>query len=144
MKYQAKVDIWIRVLLYVILSMFFALIFFVPNEERYVIVIVTLSLAIIIFPLLYGYYEMRGEYLYIRKSIFTKKIPYDKIKSLKLCKNFKSRYPMTLERIEINEHDKGSIRGTTYIGPKNRDDMLCELKKRRNNLNNKNGRTKER
>ncbi len=133
MKYQAKVDIWIRVLLYVILSMFFALIFFVPNEERYVIVIVTLSLAIIIFPLLYGYYEMRGEYLYIRKSIFTKKIPYDKIKSLKLCKNFKSRYPMTLERIEINEHDKGSIRGTTYIGPKNRDDMFCELKKRCHN-----------
>lgn len=78
MKYQTKVDMWIRVLLYVILLMFFSLIFFVPKEEIIVIVIVTLSLALIIIPLFFGYSEMRDDYLLIRKSIFTKKIPYEK------------------------------------------------------------------
>lgn len=134
MKYQTKVDMKIRMLLYVILLLFFTLAFFVPKEEVYVIVIVTLSLAIIIFPLFYGYCEIRDDYLFIRMNIFTKKVPYDKIKSLKLCKNWKSRYPMTRERIEIKEHNKGFIRGTTYIGPKNRDDMYCELEKRCHNL----------
>lgn len=134
MKYKMKVDMWVRVILYVILLSFFTLIFIVPKEEIIVIVIVTLILAIIIIPLFYTYYELRNEYLFIRISIFTKKIPYDKIESLKFCKNWKSRSPMTKERIEIKEHDKGFIRGTTYVGPKNRNDMYTELEKRCCNL----------
>jgi hypothetical protein len=134
MKYQAKVDLWVRLLLYVILLMFFTLIFFVPEEEIIVIVIVTLSLALIIIPLFFTYYEMREDFLFIRISVFTKKISYDKIKSLKLCENWKSRSPMTRERIEIKEHDKGLIRGTTYIGPKARNDMYYKLVERCRNL----------
>jgi len=134
MKYQAKVDNWIRVILYIILLTFFTLIFFIPKAEILVIVIVTLSLVLIIFPFFYGYYELTDEYLFIRKSIFTKKILYINIKSFKLCKNFKSRYPMTKERIEIKEYKKGTIKGTTYIGPKDRDSMYSELENRCHNL----------
>ncbi len=134
MRYQMKVDMWIRILLYLILFAFFTLVFFVPKEEIYVIVIVTLSLAILIFPLFYTYYEMRDNHLFIRISIFTKEIPYDNVKSLTLCENWKSRSPMTRQRIEIKEHNKGLIRGTTYVGPINRDEMYNELKKRCANL----------
>jgi len=106
----------------------------VPKEDIFVIVIITLSLAIIIIPLLYGYYELTDEYLYIRKSIFAKKSLISIFSLLNFVKTSKSRYPMTRERIKINEHEKGNIKGTTYIGRKNRDSMYSELKKRCHNL----------
>ena len=41
---------------------------------------------------------------------------------------------MTVNRIEIKEHDKGYIRGTTFIGPKDREEFFDELKRHCHNL----------
>ncbi len=41
---------------------------------------------------------------------------------------------MTHERIEIKEHDKGSVMGTSYIGPEDRETFYEELKRRCFNL----------
>jgi uncharacterized membrane protein YobD (UPF0266 family) len=76
------------------------------------------------------YYEFRNEYLYCRSGPFFEKIPYDKIKSVKLCENMLSSMALSSKRLEISQHGKGYITGTTMISPVNRDDFLSELKKR--------------
>lgn len=91
-------------------------------------------MAIIIVPLFYGYTELTDEYLVIRLGVFRQRIKYEKIKSIKLCKNWLSSMAMTSKRIEIKEHKKGYVFGTTYIGPKNREEFFYELKRRCYNL----------
>jgi len=125
MKYQAKVYTWIRVILYIILLIFFTLIFFVPKAEILVIIIITFSLAIIIFPFLYRYYELTDEYLYIHKSIFTKKILFINIKSFILCKNFKSRYPMKMKESKLKNTKKELLKGLLTLDRKT--EILCTV-----------------
>jgi uncharacterized membrane protein YdbT with pleckstrin-like domain len=80
------------------------------------------------------YYELREEYLYCRSGPFFEKIPYDRIKSVKLCENLFSSMALSSKRIEICQHDRGFITGTTYISPVNREEFLEELKRRCTNL----------
>ena len=134
MRYKLKIDFWLRAMLHFIVLMFVPIIFIVPAEERYIMVIMTALMAIIIYPLFYGYYEFRDEELYMQISVFHAKVKYENIKSIELCKNWKSSMAMCYERIEIKEHNKGYFLGTTNLGPKEREEFYYELKRRCFNL----------
>lgn len=74
-----------------------------------------------------SYYEFRDDYLYCRSGPFVEKIVYDKIKSVKLSQNMLSSMALSWKRIEIRQHDKGYITGTTYVSPENREMFITEL-----------------
>ena len=78
--------------------------------------------------LYFGTYYVFGDTVLIcRSGPFSEKIPYAQIKSLRLCENFMSSMALSRERIEIKQHSKGYITGTTYISPVNREHFLSEL-----------------
>ncbi len=81
------------------------------------------------------YYELRDEYLYCRCGPFSEKITYPKIKSVKLSRNMLSSMALSLDRIEVKQHGKGYVLGTTYISPENREQFMNELISRCKNLN---------
>lgn len=134
MRYKHKVDWWIRLILIGTVVMYLPIFFIVPEDEMYIIVISTVVTGLIIFPFFIGYIELDDEYIIIKLHIFKQKIAYDNIKSIRLCNNMLSSMAMTSKRIEIKEHNKGFIRGTTYIGPENREEVYAELKHRCYNL----------
>lgn len=134
MKYKMKIDLWINILLNASVLMFIPIYFTIPEGEKMILIIIALLMAIIIYPFFYGYYELRDDLLFIRIGFIHQRIYYEKIKSLRICKNWLSSMAMTSKRIEIKEHKKGYIMGTTFIGPKNREEMFEDLKRRCWNL----------
>lgn len=128
MRYKHKVDGWVAVLLYGSVFMFIPMFFLVPEEEQYILILSFVLMAIIILPFMYGYLEFKEDHLLIRMHVFRQKIYYDNIKSIRMCRNWLSSMAMTSERIEIKEHKKGFIRGTTYVGPSDREQFFEELK----------------
>ncbi len=137
MRYKNKVDIWIRITLYLCTLMFLPMIFFVPEDEIYILIISMAAMALIVLPLFYGYIELADDEVIIRVGYFRQKIKYEKIKSLRLCTNYLSSMAMTKDRIEIKIHKKGFLFGTTHIGPENREECFEELKRRCYNLETK-------
>lgn len=80
------------------------------------------------------YYEFREEYLFCKSGPFFENIKYDNIKSIKLTQNLFSSMALSSKRIEIRQHGKGYILGTTFISPMNRQEFINELIKRCKNL----------
>lgn len=138
MRYKNKIDLWIRLLLYISVFMFLPMMPFVPQDEIIILVISFIFMALIILPLFFGYVELADEEIIIRLGIFKQTIKYEKIKSIRLCTNFLSSMAMTKDRIEIKVHKKGKILGTTFIGPEDREDFIIELKRRCRNLDETN------
>ena len=128
MKYKHKIDIWVGVLLYGSVLMFVPLFFVVSEDELLIMILSFVGMAIIILPFMYGYMEFKDDHLLIRMHVFRQKIYYDKIKSIRLCRNWLSSMAMTANRIEIKEYGKSFVRGTTYIGPVDREAVFEELK----------------
>jgi len=75
-------------------------------------------------------YELRDEYLFCKSGPFFEKIKYENIKSIKLSQNMLSSMALSRERIEIRQHGKSYIRGTTFISPIDREEFVLELKGR--------------
>jgi hypothetical protein len=134
MRYKHQIDLWVKLILFGIVFMLLPLVFVVPPEEQYIMIISMVGMAIIILPFMYGYLEFTDDYVLIRMHVFRQKIYYDKIKSIRLCRNWFSSMAMTVNRIEIKVHNKGFILGTTYIGPTHREEFFDELKRRCHNL----------
>ena len=134
MRYHHKMDWWIRIILILSVVMFIPLFFVIPPEEVWIMVITELVMGVIIIPLFFGYIEFMDDHLYIKIHFFHQRIKYDNIKSIRLCKNLFSSSAMTTERIEIKEHNKSIVRGTTYIGPEDREEVYQELLFRCRNL----------
>ncbi|QMS85655.1 PH domain-containing protein [Candidatus Xianfuyuplasma coldseepsis] len=134
MRYKHKVDWWIRLILIAVVFMYVPIFFVVPADEYLFLIISILVTSLIIFPFFIGYIELGDDELIIKMHIFRQRIPYDSIRSIRLCTNFLSSMAMTAKRIEIKEYNKGYIRGTTYIGPVDREAFFDELKQRCYNL----------
>ena len=127
MKYRMKTDLWVRILLWGSILMFVPLYFVVPQNEMWVLGLTTFLMALIILPLFRASYELGDEHLIMKFYFFKMRIKYDNIKSIKKCKNWYSSAAMSSERIEIKEHKKGKLRGTTFISPVDRDDFITNL-----------------
>ena len=134
MKYKTKTHLWIRILLWALILMFVPMFFFVETDELYILAISTILMVIIIVPLFSAYYELADEDVVIHIYGFKKRIKYDNIKSIRKCQNWLSSSAMSKDRIEIIEHHKKKIMGTTYISPMDREDFFTDLKNRCQNL----------
>lgn len=128
MRVKSKIDIWIGIIIWgTILIMLVSLVYVPQNEKIFGYVVVFPMITFMLWIYFGTYYEFRNEYLYCRSGPFVEKIVYEKIKSVKLSQNLLSSMALSRKRIEIRQHGKGYIRGTTYISPVNREEFMMEL-----------------
>lgn len=135
MRYQAKKDFWIVLLMYLPILMTIGLLIATEGEGFLLTLAIMSPVAALTLWICYGsFYELRETNLYIRFGPFRQKIKYDRIKALRETRNFLSSMALSLDRIEIREHDKSFAMGTTYVSPLEKEDFMKELKKRCKNL----------
>jgi len=130
MRYKNKVDWWIALIIVAVVFGYFPIVLVMPQDEQWIILLTMGVMAVITLPFLYGYVELTDEELICRLGYIRYKVPYDKIKSVRLTTSFLSSMAMTTKRIEIREHNKSYIRGTTHIGPVDREEVYEELLRR--------------
>lgn len=135
MRYQVKKDLWIVFLMYLPLLLTIGMIIALWEEALFLALLVMGPVDALTLWICYGsYYELKDEELYIRYGPFHQKIKYHKIKSVRETRNFLSSAAMSLDRIEIREHDKSFAMGTTYVSPLDKDEFMRTLKKHCNNI----------
>jgi hypothetical protein len=134
MRYKNKIDWWIALVLLLCVLMFVPLLWFIPAEEQWILVVSMAVMAVIVLPFLYGYCELGEEELILRLGYIRYKVRYENIKSIRLTTSFLSSMAMTTKRIEIREHNKSYLRGTTHFGPVDREEFAEELAYRCPNL----------
>ncbi len=135
MRYQVKKDLWIIFLMYSPLLLAIGMIIALQGDSLFLVLVVMGPVGALTLWICYGsYYELRDEELYIRFGPFHQKIKYHKIKSFRETRNFLSSAAMSLDRIEIREHDKSFAMGTTYVSPLDKDEFMRALKSNCNNL----------
>lgn len=134
MRINSKIDLWVAVIIWVGILVT-AGTMATQYEQPVVGYAISLPVIGLLLWIYYGtYYEFRDDYLYCRCGPFSEKIAYDKIKSVKLSRNMLSSMALSLDRIEIKQHGKGFLLGTTYISPENREEFMRDLVSRCNNL----------
>ena len=102
--------------------------FGVPTDERWMVWIPGLAVIALLAWIIYGtYYVMEEQILVCRSGPFTERIPYERIKSITSCTNLFSSMATTRKRLEIRQHDKSFVTGTTYISPCNQSTFFDEL-----------------
>jgi len=135
MRVKSAVDWWIAIILWGAIFIMCASVIFLPKDEKVLGISILFPVSVFIMWIyFYTYYELREKYLYIRCGPIFEKIPYERIKSINLSQNFLSSMALSFKRIEIRQHGKGYILGTTFISPVDREEFLTELQKRCNNL----------
>lgn len=135
MRIKSAVDNWYKIFIGGTILIILGSVFWIPPEERtFALAVLLVVPGLLLWITLSTYYEFREEYLYCRCGLFFEKIPYEKIKSAKLCRNFLSSMALSSKRIEIRQHGRGYITGTTMISPVNREAFLQELLARCANL----------
>jgi uncharacterized membrane protein YobD (UPF0266 family) len=118
-------------MIYITIAIVIVSVVMVPKEDMIIALAIALLVTAFLLWIFWGtYYEFREEYLYCKSGPFFEKIPYAKIQSAKLCQNMLSSMALSSKRIEIRQHGKGYILGTTMISPINREEFLHELLKR--------------
>jgi uncharacterized membrane protein YdbT with pleckstrin-like domain len=128
---KAKKDSWISLIMILLMMTFIVSVIIVPHEERWIVLILIIPVAVFLGWIYFGTnYELTEKRLICRSGPFSEKIPYDNIRSVKLCRNFMSSMALSRDRIEIKQHGKGYISGTTYISPVDRERFLFQLKQR--------------
>jgi hypothetical protein len=131
----SAVDAWFAALMWATAGAMIASVAAVPGKER---LLAALAIAPVVGLLAWvclgTSYELRAEALYCRSGPFRERIAYDHIKSLKLTENLLSSMALSRKRIEIRQHGKGYILGTTMISPVEREWFLEVLRRRCPNL----------
>ena len=134
MKFNMKTDMWVRLILWGCILMFLPVFFVVEADELYILILSTLFMAILILPLFASFYELDEDDLVISMYFIKKRIPYDKIKSIRKCENFISSAALSKERIEIIQHNKSALTSKIYISPVDREEFYSLLKNKCHNL----------
>lgn len=140
MRVKSAIDLWFNILVYTTIAVLAVGAIAVPREETPIALAVAILVTGFLLWLYWGtYYELREEYLFCKSGPFFERIPYDKIRSARLCQNMLSSMALSSKRIEIRQHGKGYILGTTMISPENREEFLQQLLTRCKNLNGSEG-----
>lgn len=138
LRIKAKRDIWISLGYIFIFAVFIFSLIIVPAHQRWIIWLMVLPVSVFLVWLFFGTFYVFGEKVLICQSgPFREKIPYEKIRSLKLCENLMSSMALSRKRIEIRQISKGFVTGTTYISPVDREQFMDELVSRCPNLENR-------
>jgi len=128
MRVKSKIDFWLKIIIFGTVLIMLVSMMIVPQDEKIIGYLVGVPMTFFILWIYFGtYYELRDEYLYCRSGPFIEKIVYEKIKSVKLSQNMLSSMALSTKRIEIRQHGKGYITGTTFISPVNREVFMKEL-----------------
>jgi len=128
MRVKSKIDFWLKIIIFGTVLIMLVSMMIVPQDEKIIGYLVGVPMTFFILWIYFGtYYELRDEYLYCRSGPFIEKIVYEKIKSVKLSQNMLSSMALSTKRIEIRQHGKGYITGTTFISPVNREEFMKEL-----------------
>ncbi len=131
MKIKAKKDNWINIGFLFMIAVLISSVMIVERNERLILAILVIPCIGLLLWIYFGtYYELRDEVLFCKSGPFYEKIRYDSIKSIKLCENFMSSMALSRQRIEIKQHKKNYVLGTTYISPVDRENFMIELKYR--------------
>lgn len=102
--------------------------FWVPTNERWMVWIPGLAVIAVLAWIIYGtYYVLGDQVLVCRSGPFTERIPYKRIKSIVPCTNLFSSMATARKRLEIRQHDKSFVMGTTYISPRQQTEFMNEL-----------------
>lgn len=135
MRYEAKVDFWIKILIYFTVAITVAPAFYVPPKEVLIYILITLPINISMLWILYGsYLEFRDEELYMKLGPIHGTVKYENIKSISLTKSYLSSYALTNKRVFIKVHKKTWIKGDVQVGPKDRQEFVDDLERRCRNL----------
>lgn len=135
MRVKSKIDFWLKIIIFGLVLIMLVSMMIVPQNEKIIGYLVGVPMICFMLWIYFGtYYEFRDEYLYCRSGPFFERIIYDEIKSVKLSQNMLSSMALSTKRIEIRQHGKGHITGTTFISPMNREEFMKELIRRCNNI----------
>jgi hypothetical protein len=135
MKVRSQVDFWSKVLIWGTVLILLVGILITPPTKKVIGFLISTPIIVFLLWMYFGtYYELRDKYLYCRCGPLVEKIPYEKIKTVKLSQNLFSSMALSRERLEIRQHGKGHFTGTTYISPINRQAFMDDLIKRCDNL----------
>ncbi|NDL66652.1 PH domain-containing protein [Anaerotalea alkaliphila] len=135
MRVPSAVDWWLRLLLYGAVAVSLGAAATATGDDRIPGISISLAMSILLLWILHGtWYELREDHLHCRCGPFGERIPYDRIKSLRLVTSPLSSMALSLQRIEIRQHGRGWITGTTMISPVDREDFLRQLATRCRNL----------
>lgn len=135
MRIKSAVDLWFRVIILVVIGIMITAVMLLILTTHFTLFELMIGCAAVLLTsafllwLWFGtYYEFCAEYLYCRSGPFAEKIKYDNIKYLGLSENWLSSMALSSQRIEIRQHGKGYITGTTMISPENREIFLEQLR----------------
>jgi hypothetical protein len=135
LRVPSAVDGWFAALMWATVAVMIASVALVPGTERLLAALAIAPILGLLAWVCFGtYYELRDEELYCRSGPFHERIRYVQIRSLRLSENMLSSMALSRQRIEIRQHGKGYIMGTTMISPVEREWFLEELRRRCPNL----------
>ncbi len=135
MKYNMKIDLWIKLLFYGSIGLLVGPLLAIPGDEMVFYILIVLPTVGMILWLMHGsYYQLRDDDLYMRIGPFFSKVPYGNIKSVSLSKNWSSSWAMSMKRIFIVVHEKTVFKGDVQISPIDRMEFMDELTRRCRNL----------
>lgn len=124
---KSSVDAGVRILIGGTLLLLFLSPVVVP-EGKLATLLAVLPIGAFLLWIRFGtWYELREDELYCVSGPFREHIRYDRIRSLRLTSNRLSSLALSARRIEIRQHGKGYLTGTTLISPENREAFLAEL-----------------
>lgn len=134
MRVKSAVDRWYKTLLFSVIGVMVAAgvtltlaTEFKLQNALYLYAVILIVTAFLLWLMFGTYYELCADHLYCRSGPFVERIKYCNIKYLGLTENMLSSMALSSKRIEIRQHNKSYVTGTTMISPENREVFLERL-----------------
>ncbi len=135
MRVKSEVDWWFKAIVWSTCVVVAGVLLAIPPSARAIGLAAGIPVLVFLLWIYFGtWYELRDDHLYCRSGPFSERISYEAIRSVRLSQNVLSSLALSLRRIEIKQHGKGYLMGTTFISPVNRQEFLQELARRCKNL----------
>ena len=130
MRFEVKIDVWLRMILWICILAIVPFAFYVPDDEIFIIFISVVVMALIILPLMYySYYELKEDHLLIRMSVFKMKVKYKDITNIRPGK-FSKMNNMAFSFDAVIIERKNMKFGEIAISPQDKEIFISELRRR--------------
>lgn len=137
MRFEVKIDLWIRLLFYFSIGIIIFPAFMMPWDEIVFYILITAPINILLIWILMGsYLELGDEELYIKLGPIYRKISYKNIKSISFKQSWSSSWAFTKARVEIKVYNETFFKGNLQVGPKDRVSFTDSLTRYCRNLEN--------
>lgn len=130
MRFEIKIDLWMKLILWICVLAVVPTVFFVPQDEIFIIFIVMVFMALLVLPLMYfSYYELREDHLLVQLSFIKMKIKYADITGIRPGRYSKvNNMAFSLDAVIIERKNKKL--GELAISPQDKEIFMSELKRR--------------